>query len=347
MSSRTCVRSRTAISILIGLVLLGAIAASAYAMIRLPETKAPINKSSAGVHLEKYRFIPDSPVPSATVPVLLNRSNRTLDVQVIVDTGIYTYGGTSAQGDIDMTDADIETTMLLADRLFAEKTGVHIRIRGIERSSLADVGYGALWGWARNYVETVTNPPEAFVIFSLREPSWMNGGFAQLSEATSPMSGYCNEFVLDQGLLPISQRISQDQRNAGIAIIDWSHKFASCGYGDQFPRRTRVSETPTRGECRNNPDDVCLIRNADYFQCASLADERSAKPLFFRASSIVHELMHTLDAQEYGHIGEVTCNAAMAGDTTYVPTDTHYNEEWFSMCPRAFSGVSTRIRSCP
>lgn len=348
MPSRTLSRSRAAVGSLTGTIALAAgfLAVLAFAFFQIPRADV-LDKTGIGqTPPPVYLFPPKTPVPSAKIPVNPHRSNGALDVQAVVDTGFYTYDGVTAQSAVDMTDQDIEETIVLASRLFAEKTGVSIRLRGIERRSLADLSYAGLSDWTRDYLETVPNPPEAFIIFSLRDGAWMYGGYARLSAPVATDSMYCNEFALNQGLALPEQRIAQEQLNAGIAFINWEHKFGSCGYADAFPRRLRVSEGPQRGECRNNPDALCVMGEAGYFQCASVTHERAAKPLFFRASTIVHELMHTLDVQEYGHLGEATCRAIMAGDPTFAPQEIGYSEEWFSMCPASFRNVISQRRSC-
>jgi hypothetical protein len=348
MPSRTLSRSHAAVGSLVGTIALAAgfLGVLAFAFFQIPRVDVLDKTGIEQAPPPAYLFPPKTSVSSAKIPVNPYRSNGALDVQVVVDTGFYTYDGVTAQGAIDMTDQDIEETIALASLLFAEKTGVSLHLRGIERRSLAHLSYAGLSEWARDYLETVINPPEAFIIFSLRDGAWMYGGFARLSTPVSSDSTYCNEFVVNQGLAIPEQRIAQEQRNAGIALINWEHKFGSCGYTETFPRRSRVSKGPQRGECRNNPDDTCVVGEAGYFQCASVTHERAAKPLFFRASTIVHELMHTLDVQEYGHLGEDTCQTIMAGDPTFAPQQLVYSEEWFSMCPASFRNVISQRRSC-
>jgi hypothetical protein len=326
---------------------MGCIGVLAFAFFRIPQTDVVRIREEKSAPPSKYLFFEKTPAPSAGIPFNQNRVNRMLDVQVVVDTGSYTYDGVTAESYSRMTDAEIEETLTLADRLFAEKTGVHLRLLGIERRSLSGLSNLALSEWARTYIETTANAPEAFVVFSLRDPTWIYGGLARLSLPASSDSGYCSEFMVNQGAIESEYQTTEVQRNAGIAIINWEHKFGSCGYESTFPRRARLSEQPQRGECRNNPEDTCVLQGAGYFQCAALTRERSAKPLFFRASSVVHELIHTLDREQYGHTGEARCRAVMSSDSTYTPLDPRYSEEWFSMCPASFPLISTQIRTCP
>jgi len=114
-----------------------------------------------------------------------------------------------------------------------------------------------------------------------------------------------------------------------IGVVDYSHRFAGCGYGDADTVQSAVS---IGGECRNQPGTECVERNG-YSMCSTAVDDLYASsPTYFAASTIIHEILHSFSPGGVtDHYGTPECNARMgwpAGRFDPIEADLFNN-----MCP--------------
>ncbi|MBS3068444.1 hypothetical protein J4450_07085 [Candidatus Micrarchaeota archaeon] len=242
------------------------------------------------------------------------QKNHALDIVIFID---------PAANYSDLTDQRAFEVLEITKKLFYNKTGVTIVVREqIERKALGNL--------------ILNNAPEVIVVFSKQETAGTSGGFSFTSEQKHNPT-YCNEFEL----------VTKTQDNVGIAVVNWHHWYARCGYERQGENLVRTSQIPNTGECSNNKNDTCMLRqDGKYYQCASTVDNLYSNLDYSTASTIIHEITHTLDRDSYGHFGQIPgCEEERnryANQNDFIRA----SEENFNMCPKTFDLIQTRFNGC-
>ena len=122
--------------------------------------------------------------------------------------------------------------------------------------------------------------------------------------------------------------------HAPIAAVDFSHKYARCGYNDQGDR---VSNTSFGGECRNSTGLMCVLRtDGAYWVCPNSLSDLYAEQDYFIAGTFVHEFMHPFGAAGNNyHYGTALC-AARTGISAGDAANLVPFQRSFGMCPDLF-----------
>lgn len=295
------------------------------------------------------------------VPGAPPNENRALDIIAYIDTDTSDWFRTRDPDtgysittewwfNISATEPDVRRVLDLAAQLFYEKTGVSLIVRDVRLKSFDWMASpsDASGPWVKEILETEAEPPEILIVFSPRNGAWINGGYMVFPEPAEEDSLYCNEFEIAHPDI--------GQRGAGAMIIDWDIRYATCGYDrDTPPGRTRISETPilrnsSRGyyECRDNSSEICVLRTDGlYYQCGSTLSDLSSDRDFLIASTVIHEIAHLLDTEQYGHYGSVTCADVPTSDEIGIQAFRRAAQESFGMCPKTFPLIIDHFKGCP
>jgi hypothetical protein len=223
-----------------------------------------------------------SPTPASN----LNRTNRLFDVLVLVD-------ALAPQ----TPRADIVRVFNRAATHLADKTGEWIRI--------VDVVYGVARGtniqaMVNSYLTVhPSNPPDGVLVFTNESQAHIYGGY---SFVFKPSIAYQNEFK--------SPRPEVGADKVYVAVVEFDHIYARCGYDDAG---NHVSPVSIGGECRNQPGTQCVLRGA-FWVCATTLDDLYANHDYFVATAIIHEFLHPfgIDANEsFDHYGHRTASSGL------------------------------------
>lgn len=207
--------------------------------------------------------------------------------------------------------ADFDRVFARADALLGEKTGDHFVRVGFE-----DVGPGNPTSKVRAYMRAHPNDvPDGFLVLSDDEESVEYGGYS-LNIRRPP--GTRNGFPVTDG-----------DGYVYIAVIDFFHKYARCGYND---RGDRVSARSRGGECHSQRGLQC-VDNGNYWMCPYATDDLNAEPDYFMACDIVHEFVHPFgDVGDDDHYRSAVCAARMHF-TPDQAADEHAAQQNCGMCP--------------
>lgn len=212
------------------------------------------------------------------------------------------------------TDAD--RVLAVVDSILQEKSGVRIQIVGAETT-----GPGDPQAQAEGYVAShADSPPEAVVVFSDHASVTTNGGVA----ATVPLPpGRRNEFE-SSVVGPFV---------AYVAAVHYQHRHARCGYDEQG---NRIAARSVNGECSNRTGLEC-VNNGEFWACPDVSGDLYANRDYFRACTVVHELLHPFgSAGNLDHYGTAVCRARTKM-TSAQAADRRLAEESCAMCPDLFS----------
>ena len=116
-----------------------------------------------------------------------------------------------------------------------------------------------------------------------------------------------------------------------VTVIHWSHEYARCGYGSSD---TPVSDVAIEGECRGQEGTVC-VAGPEYQICPDELGNPFAYRANFRASTIVHELMHPFGKWDNGDHFGVGClqqRDGLAGGHVRRGGANHHHQ----MCPYTY-----------
>ncbi len=268
--------------------------------------------------------------PCGSADVVCAQNDHALDALVVIDTSTYLQDNHRWGGFGYLSDDDVLKVMSGVQLSLSQRASVKLKLQKIIRVSFgteitADEGYLNMVNWASAYLRT-SDPPEAFIVFSKMGSGWSMGGGSQWVPAPAD-TAYCNEFGF---WMPNSEA----QRHATIALVDWDHLVGACGYNFMvFPGNERVSDKPTKGECRNNPADVCEFSpERQIYACHSINASNMSKtdPSVWRENTIIHELLHAVDIEGLGN------KAHIGGSFTSYDINPKYLEEFAS-----------RLKGCP
>lgn len=254
---------------------------------------------------------------------------KTVRTSVIVDDSSYMIANTEIAAAVE----------LASKRLFA-LSGAEMALHSIDHvPSILGSKTAFIDSW---YLTHSTDPPHFIIIISRDETSVTYGGYAVSS---SVLTGFCNDFV---------SPVLGNQRIYG-AVIDWTHRFAACGYDLDHYKTTgqwvAVSTTSLAdGSCINQADVACVsVTTVSYQVCGNvapdlpyLADERA-----FALSMFIHEIMHAFGTNgNFDHFGTGICDAAMGG-TGYQAGGRDTSQHHCGMCPIVYENFAASYSACP
>jgi hypothetical protein len=254
---------------------------------------------------------------------------KTVKTAVIVDDSSYT-----------VADAEISTAIELAGSWLFTLSGVGMELHSIDHvPSITGSKSAFIDNW---YLTHFPDPPHFIVILSFDENSATYGGYAITS---SVLPGFCNEF---------NSPVFGNGRIYG-AVIDWTHRFAACGYDLEHYRETGnwvVVDTSSLadGSCTNQAGVPCVsVPTVSYQVCGNvdadlpyLEHERS-----FIISVFIHELMHAFGTNgNMDHFGTTVCDTAMGGEA-YKDGGLFTAQHFCGMCPTVYQNVSESYAACP
>lgn len=198
-----------------------------------------------------------------------------------------------------------------ADELLGQKTGEHF-----VRLAFADVGPGDPIRKARAYIAAhPDDTPDGFLVLSDDEEAVEYGGY---SAVVPRPAGTHNRFPNSSG-----------DGLVYVAVVDFFHKYARCGYND---RGVRVSSRSRGGECHSERGLQC-VDNGQYWMCPNMTEDPNANFDFFMGCDIVHEFAHPFgDAGDDDHYRGAVCAARMHF-TPAQAADERAAQESCGICP--------------
>jgi hypothetical protein len=254
---------------------------------------------------------------------------KTVRTAVIVDDSSYTVANT-----------EVSTAIELASKWLFTLSGARMELHSIDHvPSITGSKSAFIDNW---YVTHSTDPPHFIVILSHDESSASFGGYAITS---SVLPGFCNDF---------NSPVYGHGRIYG-AVIDWTHRFAACGYDLEHYKETGNwvvvgTSSLADGSCRNQAGVPCVsVPTVSYQVCGNfdadlpyLEHERT-----FVISVFIHEIMHAFGTNgNYDHFGTAVCDTAMGGDA-YKDGGTATFQHFCGMCPIVYQNFSESYAACP
>jgi hypothetical protein len=254
---------------------------------------------------------------------------KTVKTSVIVDDSSYT-----------ITNAEISSAIELASKWLFTLSGADMSLHSIDHvPSIAGSKTTLIDNW---YLTHTADPPHFIIILTRDETSASYGGYAVSS---SVLAGFCNDFV---------SPVLGNQRIYG-AVIDWTHRFAACGYDLDHYEATGewlvVSNTSLAdGSCINQAGVACVsVPTVSYQVCGNvdadlpyLVDERA-----FALSMFIHEIMHSFGTNgNYDHFATAVCDTAMGG-TDYQAGGRAKSQHYCGMCPNVYDNFAASYSTCP
>jgi hypothetical protein len=210
---------------------------------------------------------------------------------------------------------DMARVIARADDLLAERTGQRML-----QTALVDVGRGDVVPAVRDYLSAnQADPPDGVLIFSDDPEAREYGGYS----ISVPLPGNRRSAYPS----PV-----EGDRQAYVAVIDFEHLYAKCGYDR---RLRRVSSRSRGGECRGTPGLVC-VDNGRYWMCPDSTDDLHADRDHFIGCAIVHEFLHPFgQLGDDDHYGTAQCRAR-TGMSDADATDRRLSQLSCGICPDLF-----------
>ncbi len=114
-----------------------------------------------------------------------------------------------------------------------------------------------------------------------------------------------------------------------VAVVDYSYKYMSCGYGGSGTANSGVS---LPGECRGQTGIAC-VQNNGYSMCSNaVGNLYTSTPTHPVASMIVHGLLHNFGPNgDQDHYATPECNARMGYPEGFF--DLQESEYYNGLCP--------------
>jgi len=204
-------------------------------------------------------------------------------------------------------------------RVFARANGILLQKTGerMTQTDVVNVGPGSALEQGMGYVSAhASAPPDGIIALSDDETATSYGGYSQTFSLPPPSQNRVPSPVLGAG-------------KVYLAVVDFFHKYARCGYDDAG---NRVSDTSFGGECRNRSGLAC-VDNGRYWMCPDALHDLYADPDYFTGCSIVHEFMHPFGTEgNYDHYGTAQCTARTGMSQADVLNLTR-SQQSCGMCP--------------
>jgi hypothetical protein len=208
-------------------------------------------------------------------------------------------------------ESDVMRVFAKANDLLLQKTGERM-----ERVDFFDAGPGNVSSLAQAYLQRqTTSVPDGILALSDDATATSLGGYSFTLALPSPF----------QNRFPTPSSSTREY----VAVVDFVHKYARCGYDDAG---NRVSATSFGGECRNQTGLQC-VDNGKYWQCPDTLSDLYSEPDRFPACTFVHEFLHPFGTQgNNDHYGTAECTAR-TGMTPAQAQDRRLFQESCGMCP--------------
>jgi hypothetical protein len=221
--------------------------------------------------------------------------------------------------------SEIQRVVARAAAIFLEKTGESFRasevVSGLARGSSVDA-------MARAYAATAAgNPPDGLLVLTNDANAVNFGGYSLFFVPTYP---FRNDFP--------SPRAGVSASSMYVAVLDFDHAYARCGYDDAG---NRVSDVSVGGECRGRPGTACVQRRSGRaeWMCADAVNELYADHDFFTACTVVHEFLHPFGIDpdaNLDHYGTAPCRSR-TGMSAADAADLRKAQISCGMCPDVFA----------
>jgi len=262
---------------------------------------------------------PSAPAAATPIPGAPLSRNGVFDATVLVD----------AQAP--------QTSLPEIQRIFGRAAGIFLE-KTREPFRMTEAIYGMARGsnvsnMARAYALTVAgNPPDGLAVLTDDATAVTFGGY---SFWFSPPYLFQNEFP--------SPRTGVGESSLYVAVIDFDHAYARCGYDDQG---NRISDVAVDGECRNRPGTPCVQRPSGRAQwtCSGTESDLYSDHDYFTACTVVHEFLHPFgiaaDAN-MDHYGTPAC-MARTGMTASQAADLRQAQVACGLCPDVFARFRRR-----
>ena len=217
--------------------------------------------------------------------------------------------------------ADLDRAFARAIDIMFQKTGERM-----ERVGFVNAGRGNATTQAAQYLTTLPTPmPDGVLALSDDATATSFGGYSTTTSLPSP---FVNRFP--------SPVVGANR--AYVAVVDFEHKYARCGYDDAG---NRIGDRSAGGECRNQNGLLC-VNNGRYWQCPDTLTDLYSQPDVFPACTIVHEFMHPFGREgNFDHYGTQQCTSRTGMSPADV-TDRRKFQESCGMCPDVYASFRRR-----
>lgn len=247
-------------------------------------------------------------------------SSPTFKISVIVDT---TTDPVSRE--------DVEAVLAFVTPAFTELSG--FRLETIEM--VEDSGGGSIERIATDYIAKAHEIPNGILIFSVgdEDRAVINRAYAQ--QVPGP-EGFRNPFVS-----PIPHL---GDSHVYIAVVQFNHLFAACGYGGADTVQSPVS---IGDECRGEEGTACAAWEGMQVCEIALPFLEGRTRIDMVAEPVVHEFLHPfgLLGGPENHYGTEACNLAMNWEPD------HFDEEEAKanagMCPNVVENFANSYHPYP
>jgi len=222
---------------------------------------------------------------------------------------------------------DVDRVFARAAQRLLEKTG--------ESMSSVEVTYGPAGATTSDIVtrylaaKTAATAPEGILIFSNDATAHSFGGYSFVVRGPA---GFQNRYPSPRG------EVGGDA--IYIAVVEFDHPYARCGYNDNL---VRVSDVSIGGECFNRPGTPCVAKGSAWVCSTALADLYMDSD-YFTASTIVHEFLHPFGIntdENLDHYGTPAC-MARTGMTSAQASDRREGQLNCGLCPDVFARFKHR-----
>jgi hypothetical protein len=183
------------------------------------------------------------------------------------------------------------------------------------------VGAGVPLSLARSYVNAnAAQPPDGILVLSDDQMSTTFGGYSLAFTVPPP---FVNPFP--------SPYAGSDKMY--LAVVDFFHKYARCGYDDAG---NRVSDRSSGGECRNRSGLLC-VNAGRHWMCPDALNDLYADFDYNAACAVVHEFMHPFgNAGNLDHYGTQPCTSRTQMSPA-AAIDVTLTQQSCGMCPDVFA----------
>jgi hypothetical protein len=210
------------------------------------------------------------------------------------------------------TSEDVTRVFARADDILFQKTGERMT-----QVDLVTVGSGSVVAQTTVYIDAhASSPPDGVLAFSDDRTATSFGGYSLTFGLPAP---HANRFPS-----PVA-----GENRGYLAVVDFFHKYARCGYDDAG---NRVSDRSANGECRNRSGLVC-VNNGRYWACPDALNDLYSNPDYFTGCSVVHEFMHPFGREgNFDHYGTAQCTTRTAMSQADAQNLTLFQQSC-GMCP--------------
>lgn len=237
-----------------------------------------------------------------------------------------------------ISDQELADYFEFSDELFYDRTQTHLEyipngVWRVKLDQMEDIDKALNDALASN--KETFKKANGFVFFSTVSPMAKTAGghTKTFYPMNNGLEDYCNTF----------SSYNETDFLYG-SIIDWDHKYASCGYNDEDER---ISDTSIGGQCRNQPGTECVVKNG-YYMCANSVDDYYASdPRLMSVAIIIHEIMHFFgDISSNDHYGTATCKKYSVPEKNLNCPLTNISSCYFGICPYIYLNFQNSTNKC-